>query len=153
MPLQLNTPESELPKRIVWDPASVDDVREAEERVQKLRAAGWRLALQEVGEALLEPPELAETDCVMRILDDNGDTRLVWNRADEKEVQEARKKFNEYKAKGYRAYVCRSDGRRGALVESFDALFEEIIVGEKGPPLPRPSRRAEGVMIPPTHPG
>lgn len=152
MPLQLNTPESELPKRIVWDPSSVDDVREAESRMQRLRDAGWCLSSKEDGEALLEPPVMAEAACVMRILDDNGDTRLVWSRDSEQEVQEARKKFNDYVAKGYRAYVCRSDGRRGARVESFDALFEEIIVGEKDQP-PTPRRRAEGVMIPPTHPG
>lgn len=161
MPLCLNTPDPtlDLRKRIIWNPESADEVLEAQAKIDDLRKQGFEPVQQPSppGEMVLEPPARDSGLFLVRILDDSGDTRLVWNRKNHQEIEDARKKFDEYISKGYRAYVCRWDGSKGSRVESFDSLLEEIImvekkldehtrVGEKRKP-------AEAVMVPPTAPG
>src|SRR5271154_2354929 len=48
--------------------------------------------------------ELTETQFAMRLFNQTGDTRLIWDSGRPKEVAEAAKLFNEYIEKGWRAY-------------------------------------------------
>lgn len=163
MPLQLNrssTAAAELPQRVQWDPQNAAARMEALGKINALMARGFTVKEQLDDEMLLVPPPRDPHQILLRILDDNGDSRLLWDRRELAECEDARQKFNDYLKKGYKAYVCRSDGSKGARVETFDALLEEVIVapkaagdqslGEFSPP-PPPSRDA--VMVPPTHPG
>jgi len=157
MPLQLvSDPSTELPKRIVWDPSKPDDYKAAFKRIEELVEQGYTVdAVGSDGEAILSPPPRNSTELLIRVLDDNGDSRILWNRHKQNEVEDARRRFDEYMKKGYRAYVCRSDGSKGARVETFDALLEEIIVapgaGDQG--LGEYQRPKEAVLVPPTVPG
>jgi len=156
MPLQLAAdPSTELPKRVVWDPDKPDDYKAAFQRVQELTDQGFTVDYTGVGEVLLSPPPFNSDQLLIRVLDDNGDSRILWNRKRQAEVEDARRRFDEYMKKGYRAYVCRSDGSKGARVETFDALLEEIIVapGQAGDkPLGECLRPREAMLVPPTHP-
>jgi hypothetical protein len=106
---------------------------------------------------VLAPPARSPDHVLMRVLDDNGDTRLLWNRRNQPEVDEARAKFNEYLTKGYRAYVCRSDGAKGRKVDTFDALLEEVILLTSTEATRRDAaqgwRQPEAILVPPTQPG
>lgn len=159
MPLQLNAPDPamDLRKRIIWDPDIASDVLEAQEKVEKLREQGFVVFSSEPGEMVMQPPARDHGMCLMRVLDDNGDTRLVWNRRDQGEVEEARAKFDEYVKKGYRAYLCRSDGSKGRRIETFDSLLEEMILMEKKEAEKHDAAQGwaqpEAIMVPRTHPG
>lgn len=156
MPLQLDAdPSTELPKRVVWDPDKADDYKAAFQRVKELTDQGFTVDYTGVGEVLLSPPPFNSDQLLIRVLDDSGDSRILWNRKRQAEVEDARRRFDEYMKKGYRAYVCRSDGSKGARVETFDALLEEIIVapGQAGDKLlGEYLRPREAMLVPPTHP-
>jgi hypothetical protein len=155
MPLQLSRQAAPLPQRIVWNPDLVTDRDAAQARIAQLVAQGYHCQGVQAGEALLTPPGRAVDQLLIRVLDDNGDSRLLWDRRVPAECADARAKFDRYLQQGYRAYVTRSDGSKGARVETFDALMEEIIVAP-GQPGDRPlgERGArEGILVPPTHPG
>ena len=162
MPLQLNTPDPamDLRKRIIWDPENVEDVLEAQGKVEKFREKGFVPLKDQCfnGQMVMTPPPRLSNDTVlMRVLDDNGDSRIVWNRKDQDEVDEARTKFEEYIKEGYRAYVCRSDGTKGRKVETFDALMEELILLDKNEATKHDADKGwaqpESIMVPKTHPG
>lgn len=158
MPLCLNAdPAMDLRKRIVWDPVKSEDVLEAQHRVDVLRNQGFTVVEGPFlpGEMVLEPPKRAADLFLLRILDDSGDTRIVWSRKSEQETKEARQKFEEHIKKGYRAYVCRLDGSKGRRIEDFDSLLEEIVLtqGRMIGGMQYPNRPAEAVMVPPTAPG
>lgn len=157
MPLQLNTPTHALPKRVVWDPTNETESAEAKEVIFDHLAKGFKLLEDNPGETLLVPPDGEPGQVVMRVLDETGDTRVVWDRHKDAEVKEAREKFIELLGKGYKGYVCRSDGSKGRRVETFDALLEEIIMLEKQAATSAPrgakEKPAEVVMVPATAPG
>jgi hypothetical protein len=145
----LNTPETSRPKRIVWDPKSTTDAYEAGLKTGELLKQGWTpttsLSDSEVlGEMVMVPPQKDENMGVMRVLDESGDSRIVWDRRDKNQVKEAFSKFRDFITKGYRAYVVRSDGTRGSRLDEFDPLLEEVMVGK---------RPEEIVMVPATVPG
>ena len=163
MPLQLNPDEAcvELSKRIIWNHLDPNEDKEAQEKIKKYQEQGFMvhdiLENKEVKEFVLVPPEMHPETAIMRILDDNGDSRILWNRNNVDEVQEAKDKFEEYKKKGYKAYVCRRDGSKGSKVDTFDVLMEELIMADQHQsekPSDSISRRnSEAVLVPPTHPG
>jgi hypothetical protein len=129
----MNTPETERPKRIVWDPRLPEDIEEAHSTIESLKSQGFKLrgsiAENSKGVAVLDPPKFdSENYGFMRVLDESGDSRVVWDRRETSQVKEAGRKFYEMLKKGYKAYVARSDGSRGSRLEDFDALLEEIIM-------------------------
>jgi hypothetical protein len=144
MPLQLNTPETARDKLITWDPDNLIETKEAKEEINRFRRLGFTMSDESniEGECRLYAPKPAEHQLIYRVLSANGDDRLVWDRRNADEVQEAKIKFDEYIEKGYRAYVCRRDGTKGSQIESFDALLQEVIM-EKG----------QVVMVPKAMPG
>ena len=149
----------DLRKRIIWDPTISADVLEAQEKVEGLREQGFTPIADQCfnGQMVMAPPPRDDDLFLMRVLDDNGDTRLVWNRRDQREVEEARKKFDEYRDKGYKAYLCRSDGSKGRRVETFDAMLEELILLERKEAQKHDVQKGwdkpEAIMVPGTHPG
>lgn len=129
--LRLNTPESARDKLITWDQDSPKQLQEADEEINRFRRLGFSIIAQNPGECQMKAPAPSEHDLIFRVLSDNGDDRLVWDRRNQAEVGEAKVKYQEYMDKGYKAYVCRRDGKKGSKLESFDALLQEVIM-EKG---------------------
>ena len=64
---------------------------------------------------------------VLRILDQNGDTALEWDVADDLSVEEVREKFDELVSAGHLAYRIDSP-TSGEVIRNFDPTAEEIIV-------------------------
>lgn len=150
MPLLLNTLGSERPKRIVWDPQNAKEVHEAGLQTRRLLSEGWTSGDTTVhqaeteGEVVLYPPQQKMYLGIMRVLDESGDRRIVWDRRDARQVKEAFQKFKEFRSQGYRAYTVRSDGSRGSKLEEFDSLLEEILIGKQ---------KVDLLLVPPTIPG
>ena len=68
----------------------------------------------------------------LRIIDNTGDTKLIWNKENEDEVENAERTFDDLKAKGFGAYAVKESGKKGSIIYSFDPDAEKIIMA---PPL------------------
>jgi hypothetical protein len=62
------------------------------------------------------------------VLDRTGDTKLIWDSAQEDEVDAARRTFDDLKKKGYAAYSVNKKGDKGEVMKKFDADAERIIM-------------------------
>jgi len=141
MPLELGGVETARPQIVTWDPTSIDQKLDATKTIDMLERQGFTIEYLEEGEAKLVPPPKDPNIGCFRILSDNGDDRVVWDRRIPEQVKEAFKKFKELLAKGFTAYATTSDGNRGHRITEFDPGLEEIILGA-----------GEAILVPKTKP-
>lgn len=66
------------------------------------------------------------------ILDETGDTKLIWDRSKQDEIDAAKLMFSTLKKKGSVAYCVVGKGDKGEVVAEFDPTVERIIMA---PPL------------------
>lgn len=142
MPLVMPDFSTERPQVIVFDPGSDAERAEAEQREEMLVRQGFRVRSRRRGKVMLQPPPRGETVRVLRVLTDNGDDRIVWDRTNPSQVRDAFKKFREFMGKGYRAYATTAGSKKGHRIDEFDPGLEEILLSEK-----------EVTLVPPTVPG
>jgi hypothetical protein len=142
MPLQLGGTDTMRPQLIGWDPTFYEQLIEAQKEIQKLKNQGFIIDYEKEGEARLVPPSRDPNIKVFRILSENGDDRLIWDRRIKDQVKDAFKKFKEFMKKGYSAYVTFSDGSPGHKIPEFDPSLEEILL-----------KASEVTMVPKTCPG
>ena len=64
----------------------------------------------------------------MITLDQTGDTKYVWNKDVEAEVEVARATFEKLKDKGYVAYHVDDKGEKSTVMHEFDATAEKVIM-------------------------
>ena len=142
MPLQLGGPETLRPKVFTWDENNYLEYQEVLAEVEKAKKLGFRIAGKESGEIKMLPPKRDLNIGCFRILSENGDDRVIWDRRNKNQVKEAFKKFKELMKKGYTAYAATVSGQRGHKITEFDPGLEEIILGGK-----------EMILVPKTMPG
>jgi hypothetical protein len=142
MPLQLGGVETARAQTITWDRTSMDQMIDAQKTIEMLQRQGFILDHEEAGEARLVPPDRNPNIGCFRILSDNGDDRVIWDRRIPEQVKDAFKKFKELLKKGFTAYATTSDGSRGHKITEFDPGLEEIILGA-----------GEAIFVPKTKPG
>lgn len=128
MPLQLGDVSTERAQLVTWDPEVPAEADESKQRITELVCQGFRLLSLQNGEAHLIPPARDPHQGMMRILSQNGDDRLVWDRRNPDEVREAAQKYAELVEDGYTAYVATSDGSRGHRIDMFDPALEEVVM-------------------------
>jgi len=63
----------------------------------------------------------------LAILDQTGDSRLQWDKGDMSQVEAARKRFNEFRSKGYATFRVNNKGNQGEQIDSFDPDAERIL--------------------------
>jgi hypothetical protein len=128
--LQLGGIETERPKIISFDPNCPIQKSEADAELNRLLGMGFLLDMdfEQEGELRLKPPPKDERVSVMRILSENGDDRLTWDREKPNEVKDAYKKFKDFLKKGYKAFIATASGKKGHSIDEFDPLAEEIIM-------------------------
>lgn len=143
MPLQLGGLETTRPQVVTWDPEVNDQVTEARQRVASLIAQGYQKRKDEDGEVVLDPPPKGDNINVFRVLSQNGDDRIVWDRTDPLQVKEAFRKFKELLKKGYTAFTVLANGKRGHKITEFDPGLMEILM----------AKGTEVLMVPKTVPG
>lgn len=128
MPLQLGGIETERPQVITWDPSVGDQVMEADSRVADLVTQGYKVRKTNGCSVTLDPPPLDPNIGVFRILSQNGDDRVVWDRTIPAQVKDAYKKFKELMKKGYTAYATLASGKKGHKITEFDPGLQEILL-------------------------
>ena len=141
--LRMGGAETERSKILTYNPAvqaEVDDVRRMKD---SYLARGFRIRSKEEGEIIMDPPLKGDHIGVMRILSQNGDDRVIWDRRDKGQVKEAMKKFLDFIKRGFTAYVVGGDGKKGHKIDTFDPGLEEILM----------AKGRELLMVPKTVPG
>ena len=142
MPLQMGGIETKRAQTLSWDPTMSEQMIEAQKKISILTRQGFTLEYETEGEARLIPPPRDPNIGCFRVLSDNGDDRIIWDRRIKEQVKEAFQKFKELMKKGYTAYAATSSGERGHKITEFDPGLEEIILGGK-----------EAILVPKTVPG
>jgi len=64
----------------------------------------------------------------MEILDSTGHTRITWDADKADEVTNARRTYDDLRAKGYRAFRVKKDGGEGEAMREFDPHAERMIM-------------------------
>jgi hypothetical protein len=65
----------------------------------------------------------------LAVMDHTGDMKIIWSSDNEDEVAQARKTFDDMRAKGYAAYrVEGKKGEKGEVIREFDPAAEKIIM-------------------------
>jgi len=73
--------------------------------------------------------ELAPNQGMMCVLNQEGDTKIIWNRDNNDEIAAARATFDSLKTKGYAAYSVKGkDGEKGEVIHKFDPNAERLIM-------------------------
>lgn len=69
----------------------------------------------------------------LNILDATGHSKKTWDSHNPIEVEDARKSFNELRAKGFCAYTVNKDGKEGQIITEFDPNSEAVILMSPAP--------------------
>ena len=120
---------------VTWDPLHKKQVEEAKTLYRQAKSQGREILdaggqplphWSNLGEMVLGLAAQGEHDLSVRIFDETGDRRLVWDSRDPEQILECETKFNEYLAKGWKAYAVDVKGKKGRRVYSFSAAREEV---------------------------
>lgn len=69
-----------------------------------------------------------ETDGRFEIMGREGDTKLMWDKHADDEVDAARETFRKLRAKGYLAFKAKKNGDQGEAITEFDPKAERLIM-------------------------
>lgn len=128
MPLALGGDSTERAQILSFDPAIEAQAQEAAERLDAFTKRGFRISdKSSPGKVVLEPPPRDMNIGVFRVLSENGDDRIVWDRRVAGQVKEAFQKFKDLLARGYAAYATLASGKKGHRIEDFDPGLEEVL--------------------------
>jgi hypothetical protein len=64
----------------------------------------------------------------LRVMDKTGDTKIVWDSANNDEVGAAQKMFDDLIKKGFAAFAVKKTGEPGKSVTEFDPEMEALIM-------------------------
>lgn len=133
MPLQLGDIDTLRPKVFVWDKNSKEQFEEVLIEIEKVSKQGFKpinvsAITIDLEEVKMVPPQRDPNYGCFRILSQNGDDRVIWDRRDKNQVKDAYKKFKELTDKGYTAYASTTTGNKGHRITEFDPGLEEIIM-------------------------
>lgn len=64
----------------------------------------------------------------MRVLNREGDLKVIWDEEKQEEVEAAEEQFKKLKAKGYNAFEVKKDGSKGKMIDSFKKSAGAIIM-------------------------
>lgn len=125
-----------MDERIVWDSRSLKQIDEAKMQIMKYKRLGHQIFLANdkpmekfsagLEEVIVRVQRIQK--CIMKILSDNGDDRIVWDKDNGKEAKEAKAKFVELLGKNYKAYSVDVSGKKHKRIEEFDVDAQEILM-------------------------
>ena len=126
-----------MDRRITWDRARLKEIDEAKTMILKYRRMGYPVLKEDGTEMERFDPSLEEVlikaqrimgKKTLKILNEHGDERLVWDMNNGREAKEAKKKFLDYINKGYKAYSVDTEGTKNRRISEFDVEAEEILM-------------------------
>lgn len=71
---------------------------------------------------------LAPGQGLLCVMDQTGDTKVIWSVDRPDEVEAAKAQFDMLKKKGYLAYKVKGDGSQGEVMKEFDANAGKLIL-------------------------
>lgn len=80
---------------------------------------------------IAQPLVTEETKHELVVIDQTGDTKIIWDSTKKDEVDSAKTQFDALKKKGYMAYSVKKNGDKGELLHEFDAEAEKIILAPR----------------------
>lgn len=72
--------------------------------------------------------ETIEGKGIMAILDASGDTKVIWDKDNEDEVETAKDTFDRLTKKGFVAFSVKKNGDADKKIKEFDPDLEKIIL-------------------------
>lgn len=128
--------------RIEFNPKSIKEIDEAKRKYIQARKEGRSVLHPDTREPLgsfpsdlggfiIDDTNTKAGDFAIHFIDGSGDQRIIWDIRDKQQLKEAKKKFDEYVAKGWKPYAINRDGKRGRRIFSFDDKAEEIVFEDK----------------------
>jgi len=125
-----------MDQRIIWDSKRLKQVDEAKMRIMAFKRQGYQILLvsglpmekfrPNLEEVIVKATKFGKG--ILKILTEQGDERLVWDKERGQEAKEAKKKFLEFLQKGYKAYSVDVNGKKNRKIEEFDVDAEEILM-------------------------
>lgn len=64
----------------------------------------------------------------LAVMGRSGDTKIIWDSEQEAEVDNARRTFDDLRAKGYAAFAVGRRGEKAEMVREFDQNAEKLIM-------------------------
>ena len=125
-----------MDQRLVWDSKNLKQIDEAKSKIRQYRAKGYQIVKADGSPLIRFHPSIEEvivkfkktTQRMMKILNNTGDDRIIWDKDDGQEAKEAKAKFEELIKKGYKAYSVDVNGQKNRRIEEFDVDAEEILM-------------------------
>jgi len=126
-----------MDERVVWDSKRLKEIDEAKKRILDHKKAGYEIVLADGSpmktfnpryeEVIIRARKVGKKN-VLKILNELGDERIIWEKEDGREAKEAKKKFVDYIKKGYKAYSVDARGKKNMRIDEFDVDAEEILM-------------------------
>jgi hypothetical protein len=80
----------------------------------------------------IETEELPPGCGLLAVMDHTGDTRIIWNRDNADEVANARRTFDDLRAKGFDVFSVRGkEGEKAELMATFNPDAERLIASPR----------------------
>ena len=125
-----------MPRSIIWNKSNKKEIEQAKKILMDFKRKGYELLKQDgtimekFNSTLEEVRVIAKgvAKSCMKILDETGDDRLVWDKENGREAKQAKKKFNDLIAKGYSAFSVDHEGEKNKKITEFDIDAEEILM-------------------------
>jgi hypothetical protein len=125
--------------RLVWDCRKLKEIDEAKKKYREYRSGGYLILksdgtplerfLPSLEEIIIKAKKIGQLgQKVMRILNEKGDERIVWDKDNGPQAKEAKAKFEELLGKKYMAFSVDSAGKKNRQIEEFDVDAEEILM-------------------------
>ena len=129
-----------MDQRIIWDKMKIKEIDEAKALVRDFRRKGYEILLTDgtpmerfhpkFEEVIVKAKDIGKAACmrVLKILTENGDERIVWDKENGREAKQAKADFEKWLKKDYKAYSVDSKGKKNQKITEFDVDAEEIIM-------------------------
>lgn len=83
-----------------------------------------------IASASVDEIEVPEGHTMLCVLDQTGDSRVIFDPNDPDEVSAAKAQFEDLKGKGFVAYQVKKDGEPGEVMRKFDPKAGKIIMAK-----------------------
>lgn len=121
---------------VIWDKSNKKEIEQAKKILMAFKRKGYELlksdgtVMERFNSTLEEVKVIAKgvAKSVLKILDESGDDRLVWDKDNGREAKQAKKKFNDLIKDGYSAFSVDHDGEKNRKITEFDVDAEEILM-------------------------
>jgi hypothetical protein len=122
--------------RLVWNARKLKEIDEAKTEYRKYKALGYQIVKADGTPLDRFMPALEEIvvkakkvyQRVLKVLNEKGDERIVWDKENGRQAKEAKAKFEEFLKKNYMAFSVNSKGEKNRKIDEFDVDAEEIMM-------------------------